>query len=101
MDDVFLAVMLFSVDDGLADVRPGCEYAQSAALAVVHARHGLLGVDVYQRNVRAGVGHPALDLHLLVVRQDVVAEGHHRRNKGDVGIWGGIRGGRLGKKESR
>lgn len=84
VDDVLLAVVLLPVDDGLADVRPRREDAQRAPLAVVHAGHGLAGVHVDQRHVSAGVRHPALDL--LVVGQDVVAEGHHRRDEGDVWI---------------
>lgn len=86
VDDVLFAVVLLAVDHGLADVGAGGEHAQSAPLAVVRAGHRLLGVHVQQRHVGSGVGHPALDLHLLVVGEHVVPERHRRRHKGNFWI---------------
>lgn len=86
MDDVFLTVVLLSVDEGLTDVGSSSEYSQSAPLAVINTRHRLLGVNVYQRHVSTGIRHSTLDLHLLVVGQDVVAKRHRRWHKGDIRI---------------
>lgn len=74
MDDVFLAVVFLPVYDGLTDVCSSSEYSQSAPLAVIKTRHRVIGVNVYQGHVGPGIRHPTLDLHLLVVRQDMVAK---------------------------
>lgn len=74
MNDVFLTVVLVSVYEGLADVGSSCEHPQSTPLTVINTWHRLLGFQVYQCHVSAGVRHPALDLHFLMIGQDVVAE---------------------------
>ena len=86
MHDVLVAVVLLSIDEGLADVGPSGEYPHRTSLAVVHAGHGLLGVHVDQGHVGAGVRHSARDLHLLVVGQHVVAKGHHGQER-NLWIW--------------
>lgn len=86
MDDVFPAVVFLSVYEGLTDVGSSSEYSQSAPLAVINTRHRLLGVDVNQDHISTGIRHSTLDLHLLVVGQDMVAKRHRRWHKGNIGI---------------
>lgn len=76
MDNVFLTVVFFSIYEGFTHVGAHSEYAQSSSLTVVNARHGLLRVNIDERHVGTGIRHTTLDLHFLMVRQDVFAERH-------------------------
>lgn len=72
MNDVLYTVMLLSIDESPADVRPGAEEAHESSLAVVDTGQDLTGLSVNQRDDGAGVGHTARDFHLVVTRQHVV-----------------------------
>lgn len=72
MNNVLYTVMLLSVDESPADIRPGTEEANESSLAVIDTGQDLTGLFVYQRDAGAGIGHAARDLHLVVTGHDVV-----------------------------
>lgn len=86
MDDVLLALVFLSIYERNADVGAGGKHTQGAPLAVVNTGHRLHGVGINQSHISTGIRHPALDLHLLVLRQDVVAERHRQWHERNIGV---------------
>lgn len=86
VNNVFRAVSVLSIYCGLADVGSSCEDAQSTPFAVINGRNRLLGVNVNESHIGAGIRYSTLDLHLLVVRKDMVTIRNQWRNKGNIRI---------------